>query len=219
MAVYKMDSADKNFSAHFRDIQSFYGMTTRDMASLLNYKSASNIHYFTKIPMTNRPSYQALVNLQQLSGISLDWLFGLSPIPFAEETLEVAEKFLEERLNSLSLDFTDKKFSVEQKLQSLIFDLLSTNACKQFTLNDRFVLLFLINFLDNELCKAYAAIEVNREEKYNKFKVMENQKIVIRKYPGVISTLELFHEEMGKKHTASILSKDWDFNAFIQRNR
>lgn len=208
MATFDLSAVEEHFSFRFRVLRSFYGLTTRDMGDLLNYKSSSAIPSLEKVPLTNRPSMQALINLQQHFGISLDWLFGLSSIPFTEETLQQAEEALADRLHSLFLDFTRNKFSVEQKLQALLRDLLSCDSFSCFTLNDRFVLLFLLTFLDEELCKA------KKETRYHNFIVLDNQKIMMSKYPSFIPTLELFHQEMGNPHSTSMLDTYWDFNAF-----
>ena len=219
MAMYDASLVDQQFSTNFRLLRSFYSLTTRDLAGLLHYKSPSNIAYFEKLPLSNRPSYQVLVSLQQLYGISFDWLLGCSFAPFTEDTLKVAESMLESRLNSLSLDFTDEKFKVEQKLQGLLLDFLSSNYFSQFTLNDQFVCLFLINFLDEGLCKAYAAIEVNREKTYSKFRVVRDGKVIITKYPDFIPMLELFCKEKNRDHNTSVLGQCWDFMTYIQSTR
>lgn len=219
MAIYDLTEADKKFSANFKTLRTFFHLTNREMAELLNYKSPSNINYFEKIPLTNRPSYQILVCIQELYGISIDWLFGLQTIPFTDETLTIAEKSLKKRLNSLSLDFTNKKFTTEQKLQNLLLDLITTNAFIHYVLSDRFVLLFLINYLDNELCKSYTEITINREEKYHRFKILENQKVEIRKHPEFIQMLELFHQETETIHTSSILDPKWNFTTNTQEGK
>lgn len=211
MAIYDLSNIDESFSAHFKTLRLFFLLANREMAELLNYKSPSNIVYFEHIPMTNRPSYQALVYLQQLYGISIDWLFGIQSLPFTEETLKAAESTLNVRLNSLSLDFQDEKFSVEQKLQNLLFNLSNPNIFPNFVLNDQFVLLFLINFLNNELCKAFTEIEINRKEKYSKFKVLENEKVIIRNHHEFIPMLELFQREKEIFHKTTILDPSWGF--------
>ena len=217
MAIYDLSNIDKNFSTHFKILRSFYELSVREMAELLNYKSPSNINYFENIPLSNRPSYQVLIYLQQLYGISVDWLFGIHSLPFTEKTLKAAENTLTVRLNSLSLNFTDKKFAIEQRLQKLLSDLTDTNTFVQFTLNDRFVLLFLINFLNNKLCKAYSEIEIDQKEKYSKFTVIDNNKIIIRKHPEFIPLLELFHQEKNTTHNTTILEPHWDFISFSEQ--
>lgn len=156
MPEYLTESSELSFSHKFKALRSFYHLSTRDMAALLNYKSPANIAYFEKSPMTNKPSYQTFINLQQIYGISIDWMLGLNNTPYTVETVKQAEI---QQMNRFILDPLEVKKNPESPESTVSFlktDLFPNDVIwKKLQLRDRFTLLLILNFLSVYIFQYY----------------------------------------------------------------
>lgn len=156
MQDYSIESTERNFTKKFLIVRSFYGLTIRDLAALLNYKSSANITHFEKAPILKKPSFQTIIGIQQLYGISVDWLFGLSRTPYTEESVKQAEI---EQQNRFFLDYDDiakNPQTPEATISFLKMNLFPNYVIWQkLQLSDRFVLILLLNYLALYIFKYY----------------------------------------------------------------
>lgn len=156
MPDYIFDHSEYNFSKRFKALRDFYKLSSRDMAALLNYKSPSNISYFEKYPMSNKPSYQALISIQQLFGISIDWMLGISNEPYNNESLTCAETEQDNRfiveVDEIAQN-PDTPESIIRSLKNGVFPRLVIQ--RKLLLQDRFTLIFLLNYLSFSLTQYY----------------------------------------------------------------
>ena len=84
-------SIDKSFIAkRVRMLRTDYTLTTTELAILLGFKRKTSI---TAIEVGRSvPSYDVLMYIVQLFGVSMDWLMGYSDIQYDEEVLLNVEK-------------------------------------------------------------------------------------------------------------------------------
>lgn len=156
MPDYTFDHADLNFSCKFKAVRSFHQLTTRELAALLNYKSASNIAFLEKYPMSSKPTFQLLVSMNQLFGLSIDWLLGLSEIPYTEESVRQAEIAQDERLIVDSLVIPADSDAPENIMSSIKEGIFPRKVIQEkLVLRDRFTLIFLLNYISYALEQYY----------------------------------------------------------------
>ncbi len=156
MADYFFDHSEYSFSNKFKTIRSFYELPAREMAALLNYKSSANIAYFEKCPMTNKPTFQLLISINQLFGLSIDWLLGLSEIPYTEESVRQAEIAQDERLIVDPLVIPADSDAPENIMSSIKEGIFPRKVIQEkLVLRDRFTLIFLLNYISYALEQYY----------------------------------------------------------------
>lgn len=166
MPEYSYNTSDYHFSQKFSLLRNFYQISFKDLSALMNYKSKGNLTNFEKFPMPTKPSYQALVNLQQIFGISLDWMLGSSKLPYTEETvrqaeIEQAQRFVYDKDRTKMVPDTP-----ESMIDFLKTDLLPNQVIqKKLHLSDRFVLLYLLNYLSVYFVQYYVEHHDNQIQK------------------------------------------------------
>lgn len=145
------DLAEKNFIYKFKLLREFYRFTVRDLATLLNYKNSSSITNFERAPMLKKPSFQTVIRIQQLYGISVDWLFGLSRTPYTEESVKQAEIEQQNRFSLNYDDITKNSQTLEATISFLKVNLFPNYLIWQrLDLNDRFVLLAILYYIESQ---------------------------------------------------------------------
>lgn len=166
MAEYSTKTSELSFSKKFKALREFYNLSYRDMAGLLNYKSSGNIAYFEKVPMTNKPSYQILISLAQIYGISIDWMIGLSDVPYTEATVKAAEIEQASRF-VVNPEVINQNAKSLESIISFLKDSLFPNAIitQRLQLADRFILLFLVNYLAGYVERYYVNHEGWKDSK------------------------------------------------------
>lgn len=126
----------------------FYKMSTREMAALLNYKSPTNITNISKYPMISKPPFHTLSDLNQLYGVSLDWLLGISATPYTEESINKAEVLQGIRFEVDSQILHEDSDRPENIMHKIISKMFPRDVIQgKLVLSDRFVLIFLLNYL------------------------------------------------------------------------
>ncbi len=156
MPEYTFDHSDLNFSDKFKMLRKFYRLSGRELADLLNYKSSANIAFFEKYPMKNKPTFQLLVGLNQLFGISSDWILGLGKEPYTEESINQAEIALDERFviaASTIPENSDVPETIMRNIKCGIFP--RSIVQRKLVLRDRFTLIFLLNYVSYSLDQYY----------------------------------------------------------------
>ena len=89
MNLGKLDEILQNsFSKKIRRLRQLYDLTLKEEAELLGLKSGGNITAMES--GKTKPSYETMVKIQALYGISIDWIMGYSDIPYNSITIEIA---------------------------------------------------------------------------------------------------------------------------------
>lgn len=181
MITYDFDMNDHLFSDQFKKVRAFYKLTAREMAALLNYKSSANIAYFEKYPMTNKPTFELILKLHQLFGLTTDLLLGLNKIPYTEESVKKAEASQFSRLsaNYINQPKLEKYTTPENIMFPISVKLFPAPKERQNTLilQDRFTLIFLLNYTEYALEKYYEQnrTKILKEESPNLTELIGNK--------------------------------------------
>lgn len=243
MPEYSYEFSDYNFSKKMYLLRNFYQLSFRELSSLLNYKSKGNLTFFEKFPMQNKPSYQALINLQQVFGISIDWMLGYSKFPYTNETIQCAEaqqadRFIIKTSTFDMLDVSPKNIVHSFDRPEYIIDSLKRTVFpniviqRKLCLADRFVLLFLLNFLSYYMIKFYVEHYNSKIlQQLNHLLQVVNGEITLKSetitrhpdYLPAFSKLEnaLFPqngEEQANTLNQSVLDERWDFLKYLNDN-
>ena len=89
MNLGKLDETLQNsFNKKIRMLRQLYDLTLKEEAELLGLKSGGNITAMES--GKTKPSYETMVKIQALYGISIDWIMGYSDIPYNSITIEIA---------------------------------------------------------------------------------------------------------------------------------
>lgn len=89
MNLGKIDEILQNsFSQKIRMLRQLYCLTLKEEAELLGLKSGGNITAMES--GKTKPSYDTMVKIQALYGISIDWIMGFSDMPYNSITIEIA---------------------------------------------------------------------------------------------------------------------------------
>lgn len=89
MNLGKLDEILQNsFNKKIRMLRQLYDLTLKEEAELLGLKSSGNITAMES--GKTKPSYETMVKIQALYGISIDWIMGYSDIPYNSITIEIA---------------------------------------------------------------------------------------------------------------------------------
>ena len=89
MNLGKIDEILQNsFSKRIRILRQLYFLTLKEEAELLGLKSGGNITAMES--GKTKPSYDTMVKIQALYGISIDWIMGFSDMPYNSITIEIA---------------------------------------------------------------------------------------------------------------------------------
>lgn len=89
MNLGKLDEILQNsFNKKIRMLRQLYDLTLKEEAELLGLKSGGNITAMES--GKTKPSYETMVKIQALYGISIDWIMGYSDIPYNLITIEIA---------------------------------------------------------------------------------------------------------------------------------
>ena len=89
MNLGKLDEILQNsLNKKIRMLRQLYDLTLKEEAELLGLKSGGNITAMES--GKTKPSYETMVKIQALYGISIDWIMGYSDIPYNSITIEIA---------------------------------------------------------------------------------------------------------------------------------
>nr|WP_308612324.1 helix-turn-helix transcriptional regulator [uncultured Dialister sp.] len=231
MPEYSFEQTDFSFSRKFKALRTFYQISYRDLGTMMNYKSKANLTNFEKFPMTTKPSYQTIAALPQIFGISIDWMLGYSKIPYTEETIKQAEN---EQANRFLLDLPvgnspyDSPESLTDFLKREMFP--NSVISQELSLSDRFILLFLLNYLALYFVQYYIAHHDSKiQMKIHKFKeFFEGSSTLepdsITRHPDYMpAILKLYGAVKQSKDQSSItprssiLDNRWDFIDYLQQ--
>lgn len=86
--IYSFDK--EKFIYRYRQIRYSYGMRNAQMIKLLELKSQSSITNIDK--GDSLPSLDFICSISKIYGVSIDYLFGISDIPYTEESVLAAER-------------------------------------------------------------------------------------------------------------------------------
>lgn len=226
MPVYRLGDLDPRFSKRFYALRAFFHVSTRDLGKLLNYKSASAITNFEKIPVTNYPSMQALIRIHQLYGVSIDWLIGISETPFTEGTIAEAEDKLLLRLTPSSFTSSLWNNTPELKLYNQIQEtLIALRNKKCLVLSDRFTLIFLLNYMYWDVTNGYTNWKMNTPNlpPYKILKPLYSGKdtsmfpYAIRKHEDYIPAFFRLKKALEEGIVQVEPVQDLDFSAFVKK--
>ena len=90
-----------SFAERLKLLRISKNLSTRQLANLLNIKSASNIPHWEKQRLV--PSFEKLNDVMNLFGISADWLYGYSDKPYNKKLIAMKETELLSYLELLPL--------------------------------------------------------------------------------------------------------------------
>lgn len=213
MATFDLDTAEDRFAWKMRVLRSFYGLTLKEMATLMNYKSPANITFLEKYPMHIKPTFHFLVKLQQLFGISIDWIIADTVYPYTESSLTDANYTLREKMESLDLPFIPLQYSKEATLQQLMKEILQDDCYTAISYVDQGVLTFLLRYFDMKLCQYYEECQKSKDAK-SFLLVTDEGKLMDKKHPEYIPILYKINSILGKPRQVSVLDDRWDLEIY-----
>ena len=205
---------EKGFSMKVKALRLFYGLSFRETAGLLHYKSSTNIVFMEQYPMMNKPSFLSLARMQQVYGISLDWLMGSQKEPFTEASLCCGESQLEEKLSGIAIDFPLNQFPLVCTVQQAMKEIVSAKKYSNLCVGDRFVLLFLLHYFDWVFCDLCDSLEIGKKRRPYFYKDRE-ENIRMKKHREYVPTLFQLKRALGEKQHGSVLCHSWDFASYI----
>lgn len=97
------------FSKRLKLLRVSHDLSMSEMAELLFLKTSAAINEFES--GRSKPTTETAINIATYFGVSLDWLFGLSGIPYTNDSVVAAEKAAFER---------EQKIDTNHDLQGLI---------------------------------------------------------------------------------------------------
>lgn len=234
MPEYSFETSDFSFSHKFKALRTFYQISYRDLGTMMNYKSKANLTNFEKYPMITKPSYQTLATIPQIFGISIDWMLGYSNIPYTEETIKQAEIEQADRF-LLDLPNDDLPYDTPESLTDFLKREMFPNRVlsKNLSLHDRFILLFLLNYLALYFVQYYVAHHDSKiQMKIHKFKMffagtssLEPESISRHPdyMPAILALYGAVKLAKGQpgitiSPQSSILDNRWNFIAYLQQS-
>ena len=122
------------FGENFKKIRTRFQIPMADMALLLDLKKASSIVAFES--GKNYPSVSILLRFVKLFGVSLDWLFCFSDIPYTVDTVKTAEV----ELHNMFMDST-----IHPKFLKVLHGLVSQYNIKKLSPGTKSDLIPLLN--------------------------------------------------------------------------
>lgn len=90
------------YKIHLQELRESHKITMSEAASLLSLKTSAGIRQFEA--GRGYPSYNTLIQTAVIFGVSLDWITGLSDIPYTETSIMAANKALAARKEELKAD-------------------------------------------------------------------------------------------------------------------
>lgn len=162
MNLGKIDEILQNsFSQKIRMLRQLYCLTLKEEAELLGLKSGGNITAMES--GKTKPSYDTMVKIQALYGISIDWIMGFSNMPYNSITIEIALVQIKKKVIKMIKDGTiypDFIVTLEDYY----------NAIDKLTIENQFNLILLQNYIIHDQKIGY--------ENNKKLKTMNNKVIL-----------------------------------------
>lgn len=162
MNLGKIDEILQNsFSKKIRMLRQLYCLTLKEEAELLGLKSGGNITAMES--GKTKPSYDTMVKIQALYGISIDWIMGFSDMPYNSITIEIALVQIKKKVIKMIKEGTiypDFIVTLEDYY----------NAIDKLTIENQFNLILLQNYIIHDQKIGY--------ENNKKLKTMNNKVIL-----------------------------------------
>lgn len=162
MNLGKIDEILQNsFSQKIRMLRQLYCLTLKEEAELLGLKSGGNITAMES--GKTKPSYDTMVKIQALYGISIDWIMGFSNMPYNSITIEIALVQIKKKVIKMIKEGTiypDFIVTLEDYY----------NAIDKLTIENQFNLILLQNYIIHDQKIGY--------ENNKKLKTMNNKVIL-----------------------------------------
>lgn len=162
MNLGKIDEILQNsFSKKIRMLRQLYCLTLKEEAELLGLKSGGNITAMES--GKTKPSYDTMVKIQALYGISIDWIMGFSNMPYNSITIEIALVQIKKKVIKMIKEGTiypDFIVTLEDYY----------NAIDKLTIENQFNLILLQNYIIHDQKIGY--------ENNKKLKTMNNKVIL-----------------------------------------
>lgn len=162
MNLGKIDEILQNsFSQKIRMLRQLYCLTLKEEAELLGLKSGGNITAMES--GKTKPSYDTMVKIQALYGISIDWIMGFSDMPYNSITIEIALVQIKKKVIKMIKEGTiypDFIVTLEDYY----------NAIDKLTIENQFNLILLQNYIIHDQKIGY--------ENNKKLKTMNNKVIL-----------------------------------------
>lgn len=162
MNLGKIDEILQNsFSQKIRMLRQLYCLTLKEEAELLGLKSGGNITAMES--GKTKPSYDTMVKIQALYGISIDWIMGFSDMPYNSITIEIALVQIRKKVIKMIKEGTiypDFIVTLEDYY----------NAIDKLTIENQFNLILLQNYIIHDQKIGY--------ENNKKLKTMNNKVIL-----------------------------------------
>lgn len=162
MNLGKIDEILQNsFSQKIRMLRQLYCLTLKEEAELLGLKSGGNITAMES--RKTKPSYDTMVKIQALYGISIDWIMGFSDMPYNSITIEIALVQIRKKVIKMIKEGTiypDFIVTLEDYY----------NAIDKLTIENQFNLILLQNYIIHDQKIGY--------ENNKKLKTMNNKVIL-----------------------------------------
>lgn len=139
MDLGKIDEILQNsFSERVRMLRLLYDLTLKEEAELLGLKSGGNITAMES--GKTKPSYDTMVKIQALYGVSVDWLMGYSDRPYNSITIEIALEQIKKKVIKMIKEgaiYPDFIITLEDYYHSI----------DKLTLENQFNLILLQNYI------------------------------------------------------------------------
>ena len=90
------------FKIRLKELRESHNVTMTELADILGMTSSAAISQFET--GKSLPSYFTLLKIALFFGVSLEWLTGMSDIPYTEASITAAKKHLASRINTLNAE-------------------------------------------------------------------------------------------------------------------
>jgi len=91
-----------NFQSRLKMLRETYELSMTELAKLLMWSAPAAVNQFEKGKST--PSLTTLIQITTYFGISMDWLTGLSELPYSDASIAIGYKTMVERQQQLGAD-------------------------------------------------------------------------------------------------------------------
>lgn len=157
------------FAEHFNQVHQLYEASARELEGIIGLKAS----YITAVENhRSGASIRMILSTAETLGLSIDWLMGISPVPYTEETVTNAEKLLTKKIMDLALKNPKYEKYLVLKSGNMV------QEWKALSLANRFNLLFLHHCMLGQI-----ALKIeSKQAKYNKSTIRNGRIALFRSY-------------------------------------
>ena len=195
------------FGERLKLVQQMYGIPAKDFGIILGVTST---HIFAITSHKIGASAKIMTMMVNSLGVSLDWMLGMSAIPYTEETISHAEEYLSQKIRKMINTNRDYGEHIHLKRGSML------KEWQNLTLDNRFNMLFLNHFMLAQIMQ-----KVEPEVYLGKKRTAKSSLVSVFKTYSMIVPLLAKDQEIIHKMKVVAYNPDrplWDLKGLIAKN-